>query len=179
MVLLCLVLLLSASHPLTYADETSTQNLKTFGTMGKAVRPLAEGKEAELLSHTGRGCLTHMWFGGNFNNYGLTRIRVYVDGEEAASIDMEMMMGHGIGFQDTAAPWGIARIGKTGQPSGIYNTYRIPFGKSIRVTAQLAKGEKVFHNPQDTTYTTYVWVYEWKQQTPTSPSRGAITGVNQ
>jgi len=39
---------------------------------------------------------------------------------------MELMMGHGIGFQDDAAPWGIERIGKTGHPSGIYNTYRIP-----------------------------------------------------
>ncbi|HVP49236.1 MAG TPA: DUF2961 domain-containing protein [Bryobacteraceae bacterium] len=34
------------------------------------------------------------------------------------------------------------RIGKTGQPSGIYNTYRIPFGSSVRVTAQRAKGEE-------------------------------------
>jgi hypothetical protein len=123
-------------------NTVDLSKLKTFGTMGKEVRPLTAGKEAELLSHKGRGCLTHMWFGGNFNNYGLTRIRVYVDGEETASIDMELMMGHGIGFQDTAAPWGVARIGKTGQPSGIYNTYRIPFGKSVRVTAQLAKGEK-------------------------------------
>jgi len=29
-----------------------------------------------------------MWFGGDFKNYGLTRIRVYVDGEPRASIDM-------------------------------------------------------------------------------------------
>jgi hypothetical protein len=29
----------------------------------------------------------------------------------------------------------------TGQPSGIYNTYRIPFGRSVRVTAQRAKDE--------------------------------------
>ncbi len=49
-------------------------------------------------------------------------------------------MGVGIGFQDDAAPWGIARMGKTGSPSGIYNTYRIPFGKSVRVTVQRAPG---------------------------------------
>ena len=44
-------------------------------------------------------------------------------------------MGHGIGFQDQGAPWGVERIGKSGLPSGVYNTYHIPFGKSVRVTA--------------------------------------------
>jgi hypothetical protein len=115
---------------------------KTFGTAGKEERLLKGGVEADLFRHTGKGFLTHMWFGGNFKNYGLTRIRVYVDGEHEASIDMELMMGHGIGFQDVGAPWGVERIGKTGQPSGIYNTYRIPFGKSVRVTAQRAKEEE-------------------------------------
>ncbi len=139
---LCLASMLLITGSPVCGNVDTTKNLKTFGTMGKEVRPLSGGKEAELFSHTGRGCLTHMWFGGNFKNYGLTRIRVYVDGEKRASIDMELMMGHGIGFQDATAPWGIARIGKTGHPSGIYNTYRIPFGRSIRVTAELAKGEK-------------------------------------
>ena len=121
-------------------DAVDLSDLKTFGTMGKELKPLSADKEAELFHHGGRGCLTHMWFGGDFSHYGLTRIRVYVDGETRASIDMELMMGHGIGFQDAAAPWGIARFGKTGHPSGIYNTYRIPFGKSVRVTGQLFPG---------------------------------------
>ena len=115
---------------------------ETFGTMGKEQRVLQSGAEAELYRYSGKGCIVHMWFGGNFKNYGLTHIRVYVDDENQASIDMEMMMGHGIGFQDESAPWGVERIGKTGQPSGIYDTYRIPFGKSVRVTAQRAKDEE-------------------------------------
>jgi hypothetical protein len=114
--------------------------LKTFGTMGKQQKPLEKGIEAELFNYEGKGCLTHMWFGGNFKDYGKTRIRIYVDGEEEASIDMELHLGHGIGFQDSYAPWGIEKIGKTGQPSGVYNTYRIPFGVSVKVTAQLAEG---------------------------------------
>jgi hypothetical protein len=97
---------------------------------------LPGGTETELFHYSGHGYLNHMWFGGDFKNYGLTRIRVYVDNEKQASIDMELMMGHGIGFQDKAAPWGVERIDKTGQPSGIYNTYRIPFGRSVRVTAE-------------------------------------------
>jgi hypothetical protein len=82
-----------------------------------------------------------MWFGGNFKDYEKTRIRIYVDGETNASIDMELLLGHGIGFEDKSAPWGIARIGKTGDPSGVYDTYRIPFGQSVRVTAQRPAGE--------------------------------------
>ncbi|MCP5116612.1 MAG: DUF2961 domain-containing protein [bacterium] len=117
--------------------------MKSIGTMGKAVYPFGEGSETEaiLFEHAGKGCLTHMWFGGKWPNYENLRIRVYVDGEETASIDMELFLGHGIGYEDAAAPWGVKRIGKTGQPSGIYNTYRIPFGESVRVTAQLAEGD--------------------------------------
>lgn len=111
--------------------------------MGKAVYPFTEGDQTEavLFEHEGRGCLTHMWFGGNWPGYEDLRIRVYVDGEETASIDMALFLGHGIGFHDPAAPWGTRRIGKTGQPSGVYNTYRIPFGTRVRVTAQLAPGD--------------------------------------
>ena len=117
------------------------ENATSFGVAGKEKTVLKPGVEAELFRHSGRGYLNHMWFGGDFKNYGLTRIRVYVDDEREASIDMELMMGHGIGFQDNSAPWGVERIGKTGEPSGIYNTYRIPFASSVRVTAQRGKSE--------------------------------------
>lgn len=114
--------------------------LKAFGTMGKQVTPLSVDKEAELFRHEGRGCLTHLWFGGGWKGCENTRIRIYVDGEKRASIDMELFLGHGIGFGDQYAPWGVGRIGKTGSGANVYDTYRIPFGTSIRVTAQLAPG---------------------------------------
>ena len=123
---------------MTSSAADMPSNLKTFGTMGKQLTVLSHGSETELFQHAGKGCLTHMWFGGSFKDYDKTRIRVYVDGETNASIDMEMFLGHGIGFADKSAPWGVARIGKTGDPSGVYDTYRIPFEKSVRVTAQLA-----------------------------------------
>ena len=78
--------------------------LKTFGTMGKEVTPLSREKEAELFRHEGKGCLTHMWFGGGWKGCDKTRIRIYVDGETNASIDMELYLGHGIGFGDESAP---------------------------------------------------------------------------
>ncbi|NIU12009.1 MAG: DUF2961 domain-containing protein [Phycisphaerae bacterium] len=132
----------AADHSLP-SVAVSVDGLRSFGTSGKAVYPFTEGDktEATLFEHEGKGCLTHMWFGGNWPNYERQRIRVYVDGEETASIDMELFLGHGIGFKDDFGPWGTKRIGKTGQPSGIYNTYRIPFGKSVRVTAQLHPGD--------------------------------------
>ena len=111
-------------------------SLKTFSVAGKEATVLNGYKEAELFAHGGRGCLTHMWFGGDWPGYEKTRIRIYVDGDKTPSIDMQLGLGHGVGFGDPASPWGTARMGKTGHPSGIYNTFRIPFGKGIRVTAE-------------------------------------------
>jgi len=139
-VLVAAALLLALAGQAALTSEIRAEDLKSFGTSGKEQRVFAGGKEAELLYHEGNGCLTHMWFGGDWPGYDRTRIRVYVDGETSASINMELFMGHGIGFGDAAAPWGTARIGKTGHPSGVYNTYRIPFGKSVRVTAKLGAG---------------------------------------
>jgi len=140
------------------AGDADLARVVTFGTMGKEVTPLSTDKEAELFRHEGHGCLTHMWFGGNFKGYEQTRIRIYVDGEQNASIDMELFLGHAIGFNDSAAPWGTARVGKTGDPSGVYNTYRIPFGKSIRVTGQLPPGVK--EHPQ------FWWIIRGSENIP-------------
>jgi hypothetical protein len=76
-----------------------------------------------------------MWFGGEWQGYGKTRIRVYVDDETVASIDMELGLGHGDGF-GSPGPWGGTTMGKTGNDGGIYNTFRIPFGKRVLVTGQ-------------------------------------------
>jgi hypothetical protein len=121
------------------APDADVDALKTFCTSGKEVYVLNGYREAELLRHDGKGCLTHMWFGGDWPGYERTRIRVYVDGEKTPSIDMQLGLGHGYGFGDDAAPWGSSRLGKTGHPSGVYNTYRIPFGAGVRVTAQRDK----------------------------------------
>jgi len=137
-ILACSALFLSSLR----AGQVDTSSLKTFGTAGKQLTPLSVEKEADLFSYQGKGCLTHMWFGGSFENSAFTRIRVYVDGETTASIDMELFLGAGIGFGDPFAPWGTEKIGRTGGGDNVYNTYRIPFGKSVRVTGQLAPGAK-------------------------------------
>lgn len=114
-------------------------DLHPIGTIGKAERVLKGGKEAVLFEHKGKGCLTHFWFGGNFKGVEDTRIRYYVDGEEVPSIDMDLYLGHGIGFNDNHAPWATEHVGKIGKQNGIFNNYRIPFGKHIRLTAQRSK----------------------------------------
>lgn len=85
-------------------NQSDLNSLKTFGIMGKQQSVLKPNVEAELFSYTGKGCLTHMWFGGAFKGYGETRIRIYVDGEAIPGIDMELLPGHGIGFNDESAP---------------------------------------------------------------------------
>jgi len=134
-----LVLCLGTVCALGVGSEVDLAKLKTFCAIGKERPDLNGYKEAELLRHEGMGCLTHMWFGGDWPGYDKTTLRVYVDGEEQPSIEMELGLGHGVGFGDTTAPWGSEKMGKTGHPSGLYNTYKIPFGKSIRITAQRAK----------------------------------------
>lgn len=129
---------------MTFAMEV--ESITPIGGMGKGERVLGGGVEAVLFEHEGKGCLTHFWFGGAFDGEERTRIRYYVDGEETPSIDMELYLGHGIGFNDKHSPWATKFVGKIGQRNGVHNNYRIPFGKSVRVTAQL--GEGVGGNPQ-------------------------------
>lgn len=134
-----IVILLAALAIAAAALAGESGDLRPIGTMGKGQRVLKGGKEALLFEHQGAGCLTHFWFGGNFKGVEDTRIRYYVDGEETPSIDMDLYMGHGIGFNDNHAPWATRHIGKVGRQNGIYNNYRIPFGRSIRVTARRDK----------------------------------------
>lgn len=119
---------------------------RAIGGMGKGQRVLGTDEEAVLFEHTGTGCLTHFWFGGNFEGAENTRIRYYINGQSSPSISMNLFMGHGIGFGDQYAPWVTRYMGKVGKHNGIHNQYRIPFQSGIRVTAQRAAD--VRDNPQ-------------------------------
>ena len=146
---LCLLAALIAAAPGMIGQNVfagDANELRPIGGIGKGERVLKGGKEAVLFEHKGKGTMTHFWFGGNFKGVEDTRIRYYVDGEEVASIDMDLYMGHGIGFNDNQAPWATKYVGKIGRRNGIFNNYRIPFGKSIRVTAQ--RSEDAEDDPQ-------------------------------
>ncbi|WP_117879657.1 DUF2961 domain-containing protein [Aureibaculum luteum] len=134
----------------------SMDSLKTFGTMGKELKVLKKGSETELFSYQGKGCITHMWFGGQELKH--IDIKIYVDGEVQPSIDMEMYLGHGIGFKDDFSPWGTERMGNIGGESGIYNTYKVPFGTNIRITAQLTAEGKELEN--------FWWIFRGTENLP-------------
>ena len=42
-------------------------------------------------------------------------------------------------------PWGTEWLGKTSDMDGYYTNMRVPFYKSIRMTAQLPKGQPITH----------------------------------
>ena len=52
--------LLSAASASTMASDVSVSSLKTFCSVGKERDVLNGYQEAELLNHSGIGCLTHM-----------------------------------------------------------------------------------------------------------------------
>lgn len=122
------------STPGGLADASS------FTQVGKQEKPFVLHPEAVLAEKSGSGYLNHMWFGGSFSNFSKLQLRIYIDGESLPSIDMQVGLGVGVGFEDPFAPWGTKFNGITGAPSGIFMNYRIPFRSGIRVTAELPAG---------------------------------------
>uniref|UniRef100_A0A7V4XUK8 DUF2961 domain-containing protein n=1 Tax=Acidobacterium capsulatum TaxID=33075 RepID=A0A7V4XUK8_9BACT len=122
------------------STTSSMEAVRTFTQVGKQEKPFVTNAEAVIAEKTGCGYLDHMWFGGGFPDFLRLRLRIYVDGEALSSIDMELGMGIGVGFGDSDAPWGTIFNGITGSPSGVFLNYRVPYRKSIRVTAELPPG---------------------------------------
>lgn len=135
------VMLADVNNGVAAVHKPLADRLNSFSTVGKGMQVLKPGKEALLFERRGSGCITHLWFGGSWSGYDHTRIRIYVDGARKPSIDMQLGMGHGMGWR-VNGPWGIATMGQTGSPSGVYDTYKIPYGTSIRITGELAAGIK-------------------------------------
>jgi len=113
--------------------------LRTFGTAIKDGQ--ISTVEQTVFEHScdGGGSVTEMWWAGpDFApEFPFMRIRFYIDGETTASIDYQLYMAHGIGWGDDSLFFGNKYMGKNSYSGGIYHTFRIPFGKSIKVTAQL------------------------------------------
>jgi len=126
--------LLQGSLALVYVQP----NMKSFSSAIKNGW-IVSNQEKVLYQHdTGEpGVITEQWFTGGVMNQN-ARIRIYIDGEEDASLDFNLFIAHGLGFPESDElkniPWGTRRIAHTAN-GGIYNTIRIPFSKSFRVTA--------------------------------------------
>jgi len=123
---------------------------KLFGTATKN-GPLPGGVELTTFNHTcgtppcvvtqihvpsiyPQGACPWDWENG--------RLRVYIDGEAAASIDVALLEIAHVGSRAATgdnpptdgSPFGHDLFGKTARSGGVYSTVRIPFGVSIRTT---------------------------------------------
>jgi len=114
-------------------------------TIGTAIKNGNLGHDEQtFFKYSGDpGVITEMWFTGGGDDYADTRIRIYIDEETQPSLDFTLFLAHGIGsHHDQNVPWGTKRIAHTAHSGGVYNTYRIPFGKSIKITGTLARQTK-------------------------------------
>eukprot|EP01062_Namystynia_karyoxenos_P058371 TRINITY_DN49932_c0_g1_i1.p1 TRINITY_DN49932_c0_g1~~TRINITY_DN49932_c0_g1_i1.p1 ORF type:complete len:343 (+),score=106.81 TRINITY_DN49932_c0_g1_i1:87-1115(+) len=86
--------------------------------------------------------MTHFWCGGSWANFENNVLRYYVDGERRASVMIPFGLGHGSYWLADDPPWDAGGLfGRTGEPSGIWNNFVIPFGHSLRVTVELTASE--------------------------------------
>ena len=133
-------------------------NMKSFSHAIKQAS-CKPGVEIDLFEHSsGPGVITEQWYTGNNCMTDATIIHIYIDGEAKPSIDFNLHLGHGIGIEagqerlrqvkdeenifymfrekqiDPQIPWGTRRVGHLATGGAIYNTYRIPFQKSIRIS---------------------------------------------
>ena len=125
------------------------------GASGCACKPFPQAVEVPVFNHTcahevgasSTICLMqHLWTGGSdtpFQLYGSYRVRYYVDGETTASVNIPVGMGTGEPFMDDTGPWSAgSAFGKTGNPSGTFNNFPVPFNKSINITVETFQGGK-------------------------------------
>jgi len=131
----CIVALLT-----TYtAAQISPVFLRTIGTAIKNGNLQTTEQTIFEYNSTIGGVITEMWMTGGWDGFNETWVRIYVDGEQNASIAYQLYLGLGIGWGDDAV-WTESSFitGKNAHGGGLYHTYRIPFGTSIRITAALA-----------------------------------------
>ena len=97
-------------------------------------------------SGAGLCVMQHLWTGGSDTPatlYTQYRVRYYIDGEATASVNIPVGFGAGEPYGDDDGPWSAgSAFGKTGEPSGLFNSFPIPFAKSINITVEIVQGGK-------------------------------------
>jgi hypothetical protein len=107
-------------------------------------KPWPQGVEVNVLSQqcAVAPCrMTAFWAGGDFHGYERSVVRYYVDGERAASVELPFDLAFGSAGSDassTLVPYAAGSLfGRTGEPSGIFHHFQIPFSRSVRVAVRL------------------------------------------
>eukprot|EP00941_MAST-03F_sp_MAST-3F-sp1_P000772 g772.t1 len=152
------VLCLALFSPTPAAATTAvTKGMKSIGVAIKQCK-LQQGVEKTVFEHTlspgaSHGVMTEAWHAGKPS--GVTpglRVRYYVDGETTASIDYPLFLAHAQGpaqvggtnkIGSDTIPWGNSLFGRT-HDSGWYNTYIVPFQRSIKITLTDPVGSSLF-----------------------------------
>ena len=133
------------------ATTPITPSMKIFGHSVKAGHLPPAGQEVTTFEHacgsapcaiTQLHCPT-----AGPEGWQLAVVRVYIDGEAVASINVTLLelgnvgrfapdgQGHG-GNGSRPQPWGVGMFGHTAKNGGVYSTMRIPFGSAVRVTIE-------------------------------------------
>eukprot|EP01006_Ploeotia_vitrea_P008783 TRINITY_DN20959_c0_g1_i1.p1 TRINITY_DN20959_c0_g1~~TRINITY_DN20959_c0_g1_i1.p1 ORF type:complete len:350 (-),score=30.32 TRINITY_DN20959_c0_g1_i1:401-1426(-) len=116
------------------AGQIPLAGQKTIGTAIKGGNLLPTEQTVFEEKTDFGGVINYIWMTGADTDG--TRMRIYVDGETTPSLDFDFYLAVGVGWVDESAPWNSDVMGKNAG-NNAYLTYRIPFGKSIRITIAL------------------------------------------
>ena len=111
---------------------------QSFSSVIKGFEYSTRGNELTLFEKKSvdePGYVTEQWFtGGAFDQYA--RIRIYIDGENEASLDFNVSMSSAVdeAAEGNAQPWSSRMFGRLANNGGFFNTFRIPFLFHIRIT---------------------------------------------
>lgn len=126
-----------ASQRLCRCDAPST-DIATFGTAlaGDEITPNETWVFSHFVASGDFGVMHHFWTTAPNPEENGVVISYYVDGEDTPSIQFQPSLACGVGFNDTQAPWGTQWFGKGAADGGYFWNFRVPFQKSIVVTAK-------------------------------------------
>lgn len=132
--------LFSSGYTLIPSDGTS------FSSAIKAFHYENLGEEVVLYKrYFGQlGYITEQWFTGMNGQSGPfdsnASVRVYIDGEDVASLDYSLYLSQAIGTKAKEerpnTPWSTRFFGHLADGGGYFTTIRIPFTKEIKITVQ-------------------------------------------
>ncbi len=157
------------------AGATShTDEVSTFSSVGKEKLVLNGYAEAELMLHKGKGCLTHMWFGGDWKDisYLEAMMRAYINGSAEPTHLSSGLEDYFLGtYYFNRGPYsnGLAGLVHIDAKDSSFSAYRIHeddplfFKYGLKLTCRCGEqlDGKNMHDSPPTIFTTNAFVYEW------------------
>lgn len=125
--------------------------LKSFAVKGTHEQLLLNFSSPPAPGSSAPHVITEQWFSlfGSaahaFDPNTDARIRIYIDEEVVPSLDFQLFFAHTVGLQncvnetcsDTRVPWASSEVQHMAHAGALKNRYRIPFTRTIRITATL------------------------------------------